>query len=1032
MALREAFLILCILLSNLVLGQYTIVEDPYMQFDIYKTKNGLSNNRINDIFQDKTGFLWIATEKGLNRFDGYSFKTFLNNPKDSNSIGGDLISGIAQDASGNMWIANNSGLDFYNDKSNSFEHIYPFDSTITYRLDRFVRAIVVIGNYVWFDTANGVLFKYNTESKMYTSFKHQKPGQVFTYYYHQLFDDGKGNIWIGGRGIDPCSFNIETESFTYYKSNPNDKTCKRDKDVTKYYIDNRNTFWIAGTDGLYKFNINTKEFEKFIGGSTYDIIDLNDNQMWFSNGRGLKILNRNEEVIYSIKHSEESIQSLPSNYVFKLFKDSADNIWVGTLGGLCKYSPHKNKFKKVFHVYGDVKTISSNNVTSILQVEDNRIWIGTKNNGIDIVDGNFLKIDHLDNTAKSTYQLGANRISKLYQDSKGNIFVGLWAGVGFNVISSEKGINKLIRLNKETQKFDWFNDFIEDSNGRFWVGSWGTYGLGLFDNNNYKYVYKPKKPERFLPKLNLPFVSCLEEDSSSNLWVGTTNKGISIYNPETEEIQRFIGLRNDSTDITGSDVKCIFRDKNNNMWIGANGLNLYNRELNTFKHYKIADGLPDIGIQSILEDDQNNLWIATLNGLSKFDVRNDSFINYFEKDGLSGNEFTGAAAKLIDGRFVFGTKNGITVFNPDNITSSEFIPIVSIIGFKIFEESQDIRDIQDGEIELKYNRNYISFEFASSDYSDPSNNIFSYKLQGFDKTWQFTKGNINSVKYTYLEPRKYKLLIKTTNSDRVWSEKIKELNIIINPPFWKTWWFILLEIIFVLFLIFIFVKYRENKLKDKHFTELLEQRLLRSQMNPHFIFNALNAIQSYIFSHNPIEAATYLSKFADLMRSILYGSREEFVSLDEEIKTLKNYIEIQQIRFEDKFDFKFEIDDDINSDFIRVPPMLLQPFIENSIEHGFKNLNRKGLITIIVKKEDNKIKFEIEDNGMGIDKVQSQKTKVQSSKHKSMALNIVRERLRILNRDIIGKYDLRIENIIKNDRGIVGVRIVFFIPLENV
>ena len=235
----------------------------------------------------------------------------------------------------------------------------------------------------------------------------------------------------------------------------------------------------------------------------------------------------------------------------------------------------------------------------------------------------------------------------------------------------------------------------------------------------------------------------------------------------------------------------------------------------------------------------------------------------------------------------------------------------------------------------------------------------------------------------------------------------------------------------MLALVFFIIKFRENKLKEQHFVELLEQRLLRSQMNPHFIFNALGAIQSYLFTHSPLEAGSYLSRFADLMRSILYGSREEFISLEKEIEALKNYLIIQQIRFENKFNFSIEVDPDINTSFTGIPPLLIQPVLENSIEHGLKNLDRKGMICIKIKRQDDKLQIVVENNGTGIDESKIKnfgKTPDNNATHKSVALQIIKKRLQILNKDNKGKFDLKIENIVENGQ-VAGLRVTFFIPV---
>ncbi len=1013
-------------------GQKGIYYAPYYNFDIFTTKNGLSNNRINKIIQDKEGYLWIATANGLNKYDGYQFINYFSDPNDSFSISGNLICDLAIDDTDKIWVGSDKGLDVYDKNENRFHHIFPFKNDSLTRKGKFVRAIYVENDStVWFDTGDGLLHKYNPLTNFHKTFMHEQPVQINTYFYHHIFDDDLGNLWIGGRGLDPCKFTKNEEKFTYYKADPDNKTRKRDKDVTKYYIDNTGVFWIAAIDGLYQFDREKEVFSKYLGGSTFDLLDFNDNELWISNGTGIKILNRTSGKLYSIIHSEENKNSLPSNYVFSFFIDNAGNLWIGTMGGLCKYSPYKNKFGTAFHIYGDNKTLSSDNITTIMQSNDGKIWIGTKNNGIDILNRDFIRTDHFDITKKSKYRLASNRISKLFQDSRGNVYIGLWAGVGFDFIEAKTDKLYLSSLQSGSQKFDWYNDFCEDSSGNIWVGTWGGYSMGKFDPVKKEFIDKPEKPKPFIKELGAHFINCIM-CRDSDIFIGTSNRGMTIYNEKSGMVKYFLGLDKDSTKLWGQDISCIFKDSKNNIWIGAEGLNKYNSIDDTFEHFTEEDGLCDNGIQAILEDNNGYLWISTLNGLSRFDPVSGQFKNFFEKDGLRGNEFDTGACKLDDGRLVFASKNGLVIIESQSFIIDRLKPKVMITGFKIFAEPQDLNMLKTGTINLKHDRNYLTFTFGSNDLSSVPDNRFAYKLENFDSDWHFPEIGQKEAVYTYLKPGEYELKLKTANMDGVWGDDIKKLNIIINPPWWKTWWFISLEVFFLLFLVFLLMEYRENKLKEKHFIELLEQKLLRTQMNPHFIFNALGAIQSYIFTHNPIEAGTYLARFADLMRSILYSSKEEFISLEKEIESLKNYLIIQQLRFENKFDFSFEIDPVINTEFIGVPPLLIQPFLENSIEHGFKELERKGMIRIKIKQEKDKLKIVVEDNGKGIEKIKdkSQKIKVsEGSKHKSMALQIIKKRLKILNKEKDGKFDLKVENIINNVGEITGVRIIFFVPV---
>ncbi|HEB62389.1 MAG TPA: hypothetical protein ENI82_04470, partial [Bacteroidetes bacterium] len=542
MVLKKALTISLLFYLFTLHGQKGIYYAPYYNFDIFTTKNGLSNNRINKIIQDKEGYLWIATANGLNKYDGYHFINYFSDPNDSFSIAGNIICALSSDTNDRIWVGSDKGLDVYDKNKNRFHHIFPFKKDSLNSKSKFVMSVYCENDsIIWFDTADGLLHKYNPLTKSHESFQHQAPIQVNTYFYNQIYDDNTGNLWIGGRGMDPCKFTKKLEKFTYFKADSDNKSCKRDKDVTKYYIDKTGVFWVAGVDGLYQFDRKKEIFSKYLDGSTFDLIDFNDNELWISNGTGIKIQNRASNKLYSIVHSEENKHSLPSNYVFDFFKDNAGNLWIGTMEGLCKYSPYKNKFGTAFHIYGDAKTLSSDNITTVMLANDGEIWVGTKNNGIDVLNKDFIRIDHYDNSENSKYRLASNRVSKLFQDGKGNIYIGLWAGVGFDFIEAKTDKLYHISLQSESQKFDWYNDFCEDKSGKIWIGIWSSYTLEKFDPVKKEFIDKPEKPKPFIKELGAHFINCIM-CRDSDIFIGTSNRGMTIYNEKSGMVKYFLGL----------------------------------------------------------------------------------------------------------------------------------------------------------------------------------------------------------------------------------------------------------------------------------------------------------------------------------------------------------------------------------------------------------------------------------------------------------------------------------------------------------
>jgi hypothetical protein len=610
----------------------------------------------------------------------------------------------------------------------------------------------------------------------------------------------------------------------------------------------------------------------------------------------------------------------------------------------------------------------------------------------------------------------------LFIDHKNNVYIGLWAGIGMNIISD--GVMKTLRLDSKTRKLDWYNDFCEDNNGFIWIGTWGSYGLIKYDQGKISSV-DISQPS-WIPNKSLRshFVSCLAKDDQENIWVGTTNKGLSVFNPLEEKVINF--LNNTKHDIRpGQKIQCLYKGVDGKIWIGANGLFYYDGEQNTFKAIEPNHPLLQNEIMAILEDDHRNLWIATTDGMVKLAIDNHKMQAFHTKDGLIGEEFTGAAHKLEDGRLAFGTKSGLVVFNPIDVRSNKYIPIPFLSGFKIFEEEHDSLLNKGMPIVLDYNRNYISFTFSSTEYSSPEQAKYAYRLQNFEEDWRFTSGANRVAKYTYLEPGRYNFLLKTANADGLWNEEILKKEITINPPYWLTTWFISLEVLLAMGLIYAIIKYREYNINERHEADLLEQKLLRAQMNPHFIFNALGTIQSYIFSHAPLEAGGYLAKFAQLMRSILYSSKEEWITLEEEIAIIENYIFMQKLRYEDKWTSELVIDPRLDPEITMIPPMLAQPFIENAIEHGLKSKKEKGKLLVRIKKEQKKILVSIEDNGIGIEASRAKKAK----KHKSLAVEITKKRLKMLGKK--GIYQIQFKALQDANGTPCGTQVNYSLPLKT-
>ena len=999
----------------------TETQNPYYKFQCFSKKDGLASNHILYIFQDKLGFMWFATDRGLSRYDGYSFVNFFHVKNDENSLSGTVITCLAEDTSGNLWVGTDRGIDRYVRSKNLFKH-FEIGKKGNER-SKHVRALFIDDkNILWIETADGFLSEIDISGGKHKRFEHEKPGQLEIYRYHNIYKGKSGKLWIGGRSFGPLCFNKTNEQFVSYSSSPKDIFGKSTKDITCFYQDKRGVFWVAGVDGLYRFDTINRKFYRLLKGSVFDVKEGQNGNLWIGTGHGLKIWDRVNQQLISIRRDVENPASLPNDHITKLFFDRSGCLWIGTVDGLAKYSFYSNKFQTCFHIPGNAKTPSSSYITALMEDQKGNIWVGTDDAGIDVLNRHFKKINHFD--PFSRIPLASNRVSVLYEDKKGNIWVGLWSGTGFQEINRNRTNSKLFRLDTTSRNMDWYNGFCEDDIGNFWVASWSSYGLFRF--NGHAFVDKKNKPGCLYP-LGSHFVSALMKDKDGFLWVGSTDGSITCMNPVDKSATVFSDNLDDSTSFWGSNVRFIYQDKEGTVWIGGYGLNKFCAKDNTFSHYTVNNGLADNQVKGIIEDDSRRLWIGTARGLSLFDKAKGVFVNFYVKDGLPDDEFTRAVCRLSDGRLLFGTKRGLVVIYPHRVTFNKIPPQPMVTSVRVLDKTFPFDYTSQEPLELTYKQNYVSFRVSASDYNYSKENMYAFKLVNFDREWKYCCADDRLVQYANLPPGSYYFMLKVANPDGFWSAKPLRISMIITPPFWKTTWFHLLEMLFLISLMLVFVLYREKRIRQKHKVELLQQKLLRTQMNPHFIFNALGAIQSYVIKNNSLASASYLSKFANLMRSILTGSRKEFISLDEELDILRNYLTMQQLRFENKFEYFFDIDEALDTQQVMIPPMLTQPFVENAVEHGLKGLDKKGIIKVKVWKEGEMLLISIEDNGMGIGSVHSHKEK----KHKSMALEITRERLQILNRNVSKRYTFSVEAVRTATGGITGTRVVYSIPLNE-
>jgi hypothetical protein len=379
-----------------------------------------------------------------------------------------------------------------------------------------------------------------------------------------------------------------------------------------------------------------------------------------------------------------------------------------------------------------------------------------------------------------------------------------------------------------------------------------------------------------------------------------------------------------------------------------------------------------------------------------------------------------------------GSTEGFVYFDPAKLTAKNHVSPIVITQFKLFDKLvKGANELK--EIILDHDQNYFSFEFASLDFYNPAKNQYAYKLEGFDKDWVHS-GARHYDGYTNIDPGKYTFRVKGTNNDGVWNEQGASVTLIVRPPWWRTWPAYMLLALLIAVGIYAVIQYRITKIRmhheiamQKHKAIELEMQALRAQMNPHFIFNSLNSINMFILENDKLQASAYLSKFSRLIRLILQNSREAAIPLQSELEALRLYLELESLRFENKFVYLITVDETIDPTLLKVPPLLIQPYAENAIWHGLMQKKEKGHLQIELRQENGALFCKITDDGIGRKKGEEYKSK-SASTYKSFGMSITQSRLAMMGKTNLNNGVVEIKDLTYPDGSAAGTEVVIKIP----
>ena len=979
--------------------QYSRSQPADLQFEHLTMAEGLSQDIVNSLHIDRLGFLWIGTEDGLNRFDGYSVISYKHNPRDTNTLINNRITGICDFGSEDLLVATESGISIYNRAKDIF--VKPTGSLNPYAgmgsakplSDRRGRYWLIIESrrILHYDPANDSVLLLDPFSKTLSS------GDVIK----DLMIDFDDSVWVTSENSISV-YRGEAEGFQTFQihySKPGTVNLSSTKD-------HDGNFWIATNGGLYqldrkngtttfvplgfKMGGRINDGDQFVGGICCD----RKGRIWLGGFNGLYCFNPKTNTTCRYGENKNNPMSLRSSRVYKVLLDSSDVLWVGTWrGGLSKADLKKERFGHYRHSETTPLAGASNDITAIFEQPRGTLWFASLKGGITGINFDRGTFQYLPNGPGNNLNFSTGEISSISGDTSGNLWIA--------------ADDKVARYDSRKRTFSTFtipanrahNFQIQivyiDREGYLWMGI-QSFGIVRYDPRaNAFFYFTPADPA------HITGAWMFFEDHHGTLWAGGWGGNGKLFKYDRQRDQFTPILRGEL-----ESARTVVEDKDGSFWIGTWGMGMsrYDPETGAVQQYLEQDGLPNNFVKGILMDEGRNLWISTEKGLSKFSLTTRTFKNYSVSDGLQGNlYYTGSCLKGSDGRLCFGGSNGFNAFYPDNIRDESYSPLVVLTDFRVFDQPRafDHHLSLMKQISLPYHEDVFSFEYVSLDFSSPNRNRYAYKLEGYDHDW-IDAGFRRYASYTHLDPGDYLFKVKGTNRDGVWSSHIGSIRLTIAPAFWQTWWFRISLVVALIGVLYILYRYRINKLLELERTRSTIATDLHDDIGTSLTNIALfsDLAQRDINAGSPevihrLEKISHTSRtLLDSMNDIVWSIKPENDALEQTILRMEDYA-VEMLE-ENGIDLHVEIPEQLKrlklSMVVRRNLFLI---FKEAIGNVLKHANATHVDVMISTSERSKrqhnLQLVITDNGKGFDS---------SAHRRGNGLNNMELRAQLLNGSI--------------------------------
>jgi len=959
-----------------------------------------------------------------------------------------VINCLLESADGNIWIGTENGLNVLNKRTGEITVFQNITNDFTSLTDNWINHLYQPApDRMFVCTRKGVNI-IDLKTNMIRSFQNRESRDRRTKSNNIRYLTFHDADFFVGTDFGLIRYNPQTYENIRYLNRPGDPQSLSHNQVNVILPETDSTLWVGTEQGLNLLNLNTGVFLRYLhqpkvqGSISHNAVKSiftdENGQVWIgTDGGGINLFDRQTGSFSQIRNQPGNPNSLNNNRVYSIFRDKHENMWFGTFKGLHRIDRYERNFLLYTHNPSDPNTVASNLIWSFCEVKPGFFWIGS-DEGISIFNQAANRFSHIPYDPENPNGLSSKRIRCMVTDDYGKIWIG-YRDAGLSKYDPETG--RCEHFSPSIQYYNSLGDnfvisLLKDRNGMIWAGTFN--GVNVIDPKTNKIRLFQNNPDDSA-SISSNNVYQIIEDSKGEIWLATYD-GLNRFNRRSDNFSAFRQSPGQQNGFSSNRFFSLLEDSKGNFWVGSRGggLLLFDRDEGKFlKSYSTLNGLPNNVIYGILQDNTGELWLSTNRGLSRFNISTETFVNYDVTDGLQSSEFNALSLlKSSSGLMFFGGMNGFNLFNPDEIQRNPERPDIVISGFTLFER-QWPGQIYDGDtIVLKAQDNFFSFEFSALDFTSPYRSRFAYKLENFNSDWIWVDGTRNFAVYTKVNPGDYKFRVKGASSDGVWNEEGITVTVIIRPYWYQTWIFRILAAMMVIAAIWLTVWLRYKSMQKKaHLknqmlqieNQLLDtrQQALRLQMNPHFIFNSLNSVQSFILSKDIDQAVNYLSRFSQLMRMIMTHSAENIIPLSDEIAAITHYLEIEKLRFDNKFSYSITISPMIDEAFTGIPPMIIQPYIENAIIHGLLHKESTGKIEIAFEKMDHQIHCTITDDGIGRKKAAEIKQKL-GLHEKSRGMMISKERLDFFNKTENDIYSVKITDLTDDDGNPSGTKVELF------